>query len=159
MGTNKIYNRRDSATAVLRKMGFKAEDYNNHIHKNDDGTYTLTLAEEKEAKSAEKFVEKRAVNKELAETATKLSKAANHLTKAATTLDEAVHKVSDAASPEIKVKTKKVGISSVARQLILDGLDNKEVWDVLKKQFNLYDNKKHYPAWYRSELKRGGKIK
>jgi hypothetical protein len=36
--TMKIFARRDSATALLRKMGIKSEDYNKFIDKNADGT-------------------------------------------------------------------------------------------------------------------------
>lgn len=57
--------------------------------------------------------------------------------------------------------TKKSGkregtVSAVARQLILDGKTNKEVWAIIQPQFKLDDSKKHYPAWYRAELRRNG---
>lgn len=53
-------------------------------------------------------------------------------------------------------KAKKTGISATARELILSGKTNQEVWEVLKQQFNLDDSKKHYPTWYRCEMKRTG---
>jgi len=53
-------------------------------------------------------------------------------------------------------KAKKAGISATARELILSGKTNQEVWEVLKQQFNLDDSKKHYPTWYRCEMKRTG---
>lgn len=49
--------------------------------------------------------------------------------------------------------------STVARALILEGKTNAEVWAVIKDEFKLSDNKKHYPAWYRSEQKRAGNLK
>jgi hypothetical protein len=51
---------------------------------------------------------------------------------------------------------KRVGVSQTARDLILAGKTNAEVWAVLQAQFKLDDGKKHYPTWYRSELKRKG---
>lgn len=51
---------------------------------------------------------------------------------------------------------KRTGISQTARDLILAGKTNVEVWALLQAQFGLDDSKKHYPTWYRSELKRKG---
>lgn len=53
-------------------------------------------------------------------------------------------------------ETKRTGISATARALILAGKTNQEVWAELKQQFNLDDSKKHYPTWYRCEMKRKG---
>lgn len=53
-------------------------------------------------------------------------------------------------------KPKRAGISQLARDLILAGRTNQEVWAVLKDSFNLDDSKKHYPTWYRCEMKRKG---
>ena len=53
-------------------------------------------------------------------------------------------------------KAKKTGISATARKLILSGKTNQEVWEALKQQFNLDDSKRHYPTWYRCEMKRTG---
>ena len=50
-------------------------------------------------------------------------------------------------------------VSSVARDLIIAGRSNDEVWKALKQEFKLDSSKKHYPAWYRSEVKRKGLIK
>ena len=49
-------------------------------------------------------------------------------------------------------------IAGVARTMIRDGKTNTEVWRELCKQFpNLTERHKHYPAWYRSEMKRRDK--
>lgn len=61
-----------------------------------------------------------------------------------------------AADTVVEVKPKKMGISATARELILSGKTNQEVWEALKQQFNLDDSKKHYPTWYRCEMKRTG---
>lgn len=55
-------------------------------------------------------------------------------------------------------ETKRTGISATARALILAGKTNQEVWVELKQQFDLDDSKKHYPTWYRCEMKRKGQL-
>lgn len=62
------------------------------------------------------------------------------------------------AAPAVKEPkpAKRTGISQTARDLILAGKTNMEVWALLQAQFGLDDSKKHYPTWYRSELKRKG---
>ena len=47
-------------------------------------------------------------------------------------------------------------MSSVARELILQGLDNNAVYAKLVDEFKLDAEKKYYPAWYRSELRGKG---
>ena len=63
-------------------------------------------------------------------------------------------KVAKATRPA--AETKRTGVSATARALILAGKTNQEVWAVLKDSFNLDDSKKHYPTWYRCEMKRKG---
>jgi hypothetical protein len=47
-------------------------------------------------------------------------------------------------------------VTSVARELIVAGKTNEEVWDALVKEFKLDEGKKSYPAWYRRDcVKRG----
>lgn len=77
----------------------------------------------------------------------------------------AVRRVSDliAQLPAEKTTTAKSSkregtVSAVARQLILEGKSNADVWSALKSQFNLDDSKKHYAAWYRAELRRAGRL-
>ena len=125
----KFYTRRDSATTVLRKLGIQARDYDLFIEKTSDGQFACQVAR------AEMHLES--------------------LKKPKTVLKEAVKAGRRATDPEV-AKTKRVGVSSMARDLILAGKTNQEVWDVLKDAFNLDDSKKHYPTWYRCELKRKG---
>lgn len=58
----------------------------------------------------------------------------------------------DAAKPA----KKREGVSQTARDLILAGKTNEEVWAVLQQTFNLDRSKRHYPTWYRCEMKRKG---
>lgn len=136
--TTKTYTARDSATSALRKLGLQARDYNLFITKVGD-----------------KFE-------------CKLGAAAAHLeslknpapkveAKPVSTKEPKVIKAGRrAVDPVVEVKPKKLGISATARELILSGKTNQEVWEVLKQQFNLNDSKRHYPTWYRCEMKRTG---
>lgn len=126
----KIFKTRDSATTVLRKLGVNSRDYNAFIEKMEDGRFACKVA------MAEMHLE------------------SLKNPKPKTVLKEAAKAGRRAVDPE--VKTKRAGVSSMARDLILAGKTNQEVWDVLKEAFNLDDSKKHYPTWYRCELKRKG---
>lgn len=107
--TTKTFARRDSATALLRKMGIDKAKYGKFITE-ADGKFTVDV------KAAEKSLKKPAA------------------------------------------KAKKPTVSSVAREAILKGKANDAVFKLLQEQFKLDDSKKHYPAWYRSELRRKGLI-
>ncbi len=125
----KFYARRDSATTVLRKMGIHARDYNAFIKVMSDGQFACHIAR------AEMHLES-LKNPKPAETK--------------------VAKVAKVERPA--AETKRTGISATARALILAGKTNQEVWAELKQQFDLDDSKKHYPTWYRCEMKRKGQL-
>jgi hypothetical protein len=55
-------------------------------------------------------------------------------------------------------KENKRTVTSVARELIVAGKTNDEVWAALVKEFKLDDGKKSYPAWYRRDCKKRGLI-
>jgi hypothetical protein len=126
--TTKTYTARDSATSALRKIGIQARDYNLFITKVGD-----------------KFE-------------CKLGAAAAHLEslKNPKPVEAAKPAATKATKKAAEPKVKKAGISATARELILAGKTNQEVWEVLKQQFDLDDSKKHYPTWYRCEMKRTG---
>ena len=124
--TTKTYTARDSATSALRKLGLQARDYNLFITKVGD-----------------KFE-------------CKLGAAAAHLESLKNPKPVAEAPKAKVTKKTAEPKAKKTGISATARELILSGKTNQEVWEVLKQQFNLDDSKKHYPTWYRCEMKRTG---
>src|SRR3990167_4506743 len=132
--TTKTYTARDSATSALRKIRIQTRDYNLFITKVGDkfecklGAAAAHLESLKNPKPVA-----------AAEPKAKVVKAGRR-----------------AADPVVEVKPKKMGISATARELILSGKTNQEVWEALKQQFNLDDSKKHYPTWYRCEMKRTG---
>ena len=129
--TNKTYTRRDSVTAILRKMGVDKAEYNNHIITNADGTFSI-----REQDQTPPWEE------------TPKTEAAPAAESKKSTKTEA---------PKAEKEPRRT-VSSAAREHILAGHDNKKVFELLKNEFNLDDNKKSYPGWYRSELKRKGQL-
>lgn len=128
----KTYTRRDSVTAILRKMGIDKADYNNHIIANADGTFSV-----KEQDSTPPWEE-------------------NPTVEAAPTVEpKSTKKMAAKAEPKEPRRT----VSSAAREHILAGHDNKKVFELLQSEFKLDDDKKSYPGWYRSEMKRKGLLK
>ena len=130
----KTFTRRDSATSVLRKLGINPRDYDLFIKKlaADKFEVNLDLANKHVAKVA-------------AQTATDKPSAK---TKPAKTLVKAVETKSAVTTHNLNT------VSGLARHLIEAGKTNKEVWAELQSVFNLDDTKRHYPSWFRSELKR-----
>lgn len=144
----KTFKTRDSATSLLRKMGINPRDYNLFIEKADDGQVICKVG------MAEAHLETLATGKYTTE-GMQVSQAV------AKSVSKAVVKAGRRAiDPVVEkpAKAKRGGISHVARELILAGKTNQEVWAILKESFNLDDGKKHYPTWYRSELKRKGML-
>lgn len=129
---SKIYSSRDSATAVLKKLGITKADYSMFIEKTKDGKFLCAVQE--------------------AETYLKGGKPA---------AEQKAPVVSDTVTAK-KMKeagVKKVTVSSMARDMIARGKTNEQVWDALKSNFKLDDSKKHYPSWYRAAMKRSGDLK
>jgi hypothetical protein len=140
--TTKTYAARDSATSALRKIGLQARDYNLFITKVGDKfecKLGAAAAHLDSLKNPKPVVEAKAEAKPVAAKEPKTTKAGRRDT-----------------DPVVEAKPKKMGISATARELILSGKTNQEVWEVLQQQFNLNDSKKHYPTWYRCEMKRTG---
>lgn len=134
--TTKTYTRRDSATSALRKIGLQARDYDLFITKKSDNEFECRLGA----------------------AAAHLESLKNPAPK--TIMGSAIKAGRRAADPVVKSDkpTKAKGVSAVARELILAGRTNQEVWAVIKEAFNLDDSKKHYPTWYRCEMKRKGQL-
>jgi hypothetical protein len=125
----KTYNTRDSATSALRKLGLQARDYNLFITK-VDGKFECKLG----AAAAHLESLKNPVPAPEAQPTAKIAR----------------------AKSDVPAKAAGVGISATARALILDGKTNAEVWEILQAKFELDHSKRHYPTWYRCEMKRTG---
>lgn len=126
----KIYARRDSATSVLRKLGIKPCDYDLFIEKMSDGRIACQVA--------------------MAEI---------HLGHLKTwTKSEAANKKTKASKPP---KEKRTTISGLCRGMVLNGATNEEIFKALQERYGeerFGPEKRHYPAWYRCELRRKGEL-
>lgn len=131
----KFYTRRDSATTVLRKLGIKPRDYDFFIGKTPDGQFACHIV------AAQKHLES-------------LIEAAKPAEEKPAFEPKAVKSVKPAKSPKPVAAAKSSGISAMARSMIADGYSNQEIWEKLKSEFKLDNSKKHYPTWYRCEMKR-----
>lgn len=164
MNVIKSYARRDSATALLRKMGVAQIDYalfitlvggeyrvdvtaaEEHVGDDDELVPCVTTAPVETPvvhaiPEPEVMVIPKPVAKVVEPKATKK-----------------VVKVQEPKVAEPTKVTEDMTVSDVARTLILEGKTNKEVWAVIQAQFGLDDSKKSYPSWYRCELKRKGQL-
>lgn len=125
----KIFKRRDSATAYLRKLKVAKANYDKWLKpitaSTGEGHWGVLDPKKPEPEVAAKDV-------------------------------EASVKAAKAMPP---AKPVRISCSSVARDLIRAGKTNTEVWVAIKEQFKLSDDKRHYPTWYRSQMKRSAKRK
>lgn len=139
----RFYKTRDSATSMLRKMGIKSRDYNSFIDISDDNTYICQVAK------AEMYLasSKNPIMAEVGNPAPEVGQA--------TEAKRVVRRTVQAEEP----KAKRGSVSTTIRELILAGKSNQEIWATLKETFDLDDSKKHYPSWYRCEMRRKGMVK
>lgn len=132
MSNIKLYSNRDSATSALRKMGIEQRDYNLFIFKvKDDKTKVECNFDLADAylKNKHKF------EKPLGSHKLKYIKA---------------------PKPPKEPKPPRKTLSGDVRRMIIEGRSNKEIWEEIKIDWKLDDTKKHYPTWYRCEMKRKG---
>ena len=52
-------------------------------------------------------------------------------------------------------KAKGATIAGTIKALIADGKSNEDIWAIVQPQFNMPDNHKHYPQWYRRQVNKG----
>jgi hypothetical protein len=129
----RIVKKRDSATSILRGIGVKNGDYGLFIKRLDDGRFEV-------------------------DDAAALRKVSSEWAFAVVDTKNAEIGLTSAGEPHKPVKEKRETISSMAERMILEGKQNHEVWAQLKERFKLGDDKKHYPSWFRSRLRRVGKL-
>lgn len=143
----RIFKARDSATSLLRKLGVNSRDYNLFIDKMDDGGIVCKVA------LAMEHVESLKV---LAEKPTKPAKPIITKPHQQEVVDKLLGRDTKPKAPA--KKSAKPSISGMAREMILAGKTNEEIWEALKSTFDLDHSKRHYPVWYRCEMKRKGKL-
>ena len=182
----KTFKRRSSATDVLREIGVTPRDYDLFIEAQEGGAVALNISLAKShvasvaLQKGDALANMAATLTKAAPPAPKAKRESKAKTSSAPawpypTSDgrllnaNAPKKASPAApkkaSPAAPKKAKKATsapkeakrtVTSVARELIVAGKTNAEVWEVLKTEFKLDDGKKSYPAWYRRDcVKRG----
>lgn len=122
----KTYSTRDNATAALRRLGVPKNWYGQYLTASKTGGVTVDFDK---------------VNAQIA---------AGGFGGEPTT----AKKVPKEKTAPVGAKPKRVTVASRVRELIAAGKDNKAIWAVLQSEFKLGDEKKHYPAWYRSQTKR-----
>lgn len=125
--------RRDSATTILRKLGIKSSDYNLFIMQTADGRYAVAEDKAKEYLQAQ-----------LRKVATE--EVPQRQLKGRTAKEAATNQI------------KRPSVAGVIRKLILEGMDNKAIHEVMKRDFGHDEDKAHYAAWYRSQMRREGLI-
>jgi len=160
----RIVKTRDSATAILRKMDIKPRDYDFYIEQPEPKKFIvhvekaeLYMASLKQAKTKLDASKAKIATAQI-EAVTEIKKELAQLKLAGT---EEIIKLGDPNAKLIeglKASMPRVTCASVAKELILAGKTNKEVWEVISKQFKLDSTKKHYPTWYRCQLKRQKKL-
>jgi hypothetical protein len=146
MSKSKLYARRDTVVAILRKMGVNKADYNNFISTPTSGTESGFYVDVVAAEASLKPV-KKTQDKPKAKTQDKPKAKAKPV-------------VSDEHEEPAETRsTSGKSISKIIQGMILSGMSNQQIWDVMKQQYGLDDSKKYYPAWNRSEMRRSGKLK
>lgn len=154
MSKSKLYARRDTVVAILRKMGINKADYNNFISTPTSGTESGFYVDVVAAEASLKPI-KKTQSKPQAETQAKPKAKPKAKQKA-----KAKPVVSDEhEEPATTRSTSGKSISKIIQGMILKGMSNQQIWDVMKQQYGLDDSKKYYPAWNRSEMRRSGKLK
>jgi hypothetical protein len=116
---------RDQATSILRKMGMKKENYNQFI------TKKIVVSTQSDVEGDEfKFI----VNVKAAEKFLRPP------------IQPLTVKDKKKAAKELVAKPT---VASVCRALFSTKM-NAEIWAIIQPQFNLSDDKKWYPGWYRA---------
>lgn len=146
-------NRRDSATTILRKIGVNSRDYNLFIKTNEYGVFE---------------VDDLAATAHVAKVAKQTAPKTNGGTPPWDPSDESkptkagklprAPRVASTKKTKEATRPKDQSLSTTIRGLILKGLDNAAIWAQVQPTFNLDDKKRHYPAWYRAQMRRAGTL-
>lgn len=167
MNIVKTVARRDSATAILRKIGIKPRDYNAFIKETADEKFAVDVTaaekhlknllgptEEEKAKAAEQAK----LTAQALELRDQLKVVVTKARVAEKRVDAYRKRKVDANKVVNPVKIKPLEGERCKRyvyRLIDAGHSNIEIWEAIKREFNLDDKKRLYPAWYRWEKAKG----
>ena len=153
MTTSKSFARRDSATALLRKMGIDKADYNKFITAKGDSFVVDVAAAEK---SAIKGAEQAAVSAGEAKSKKATTKPAKKAEPKATEKAPAKKAAKQFANPVDQAPTPGQTTTNYVRTLISAGHTNAEIFDALKRFKDFDDSKSYYPAWNRWAMRKEG---
>lgn len=153
----RVVARRDSATRLLKDMGIAPTHYNAFIAKTTDGRISVNVVKAKEF-----------IDSHLRDVKMNVGQARN---KGKTPNDVASNRVRvpKAKAPKAKKVKKerqarvlkageKPSVSSVIKTMILAGKDNATIHAAMVRDYGHDDDKKHYPSWYRSQMRRDGLV-
>lgn len=157
--TVKVYQTRDSATAYLRKNGVRKDQYDHCIHKTAAG-FECRLPEDDVPMRREAVIEPKvkapaAVKPRAPAKAKPKAKVKKAVAKKIKAVKQKVTQAErNKATPGLVERLKQAPktLSDKIRQLVLQGRSNYEIVLAL----DLPAEHKHYPAWYRGELRRKG---
>lgn len=176
----KAFARRDSATALLRKMGVAKTDYDKFITKKGDKFIVNVKAAEDSTppfdptpaaelmQPAAKKTPKAAKPAATKEEKPAAKKATKSVAKPAAAKEEKPAAVKEekptkkAAKPKAELRkvtetpTPKEGKGAFIRRLISLGYTNAEIWADIVVRYELDEGKKYYPGWYRYDMRRQG---
>lgn len=163
MTTIKTVTRRDSATAILRKIGIKPRDYNLFIEVTADDKFAVKVgAAEKHLKdlagpSPKELKDRAEQEAKVIELRAKLKRKVES-EKAAKANKEAYRAAKVVVNPITEAPAPGESCASYSRRMITAGHSNAELWAALVKHFQLDEGKRGYPAWYRWQMYKAGKV-
>lgn len=159
MNQVKTLKTRDSAVAVLRKMGIEKANYSKFIAETDDGQFAvkITEAEKSLGKKSDQPMTPSVEDVKRAEKARKIFVEA---------VEEKKKKINKPPvkntrrQPRRDVPQGKAAPeenqSQYIRRLIREGYTNQEVWVAFSREFDAPATSKYFPAWYRWKLRKAG---
>ena len=160
----RVYASKDSACSFLKQKGVAKEDYAKFLKPAEGKKWKVQLTCEEhttvelntEGECSACGIEVEALIAESAKHREALGEAIEDLKGAEAEAVPKAKKVKAAKAPK-EPKAKKISVTSVMEDLIRQGLSNAQVFEEAKKVFpKLDDDKKGYPGWYRSRLKKQG---
>ena len=158
----RTYASKDSAHSFLKQRGVAKEDFGKFLKPAEGKKWKVQLVCEEHTTTelnakgecsacgieAEALIAESAKHREALGEAIEDLKGAEAAPKA--------KKAKTAKAPK-EPKAKKISVTSVMEDLIRQGLSNAQVFEKAKETFpGLGDDKKGYPGWYRSRLKKQG---
>ena len=162
--STKFFERRDSATAALRRMGVSPSDYKLFIEQADSGRFMCLLDEARkhlddrdkrrnsETDNQPEDGEQQVTNS----TRKAMAKAAESKSAKAKTTEPKPAKAK-VAKPKADPAEKKVSAAQLFKDLIMEGkLTDNQIFDRVSDQFGLDEKKRGYVKWYRNHLKKSG---